>query len=40
MTGQQIGYVRIKTFDQNVDRQLDGLTLNKTFTDEASGKDP
>jgi DNA invertase Pin-like site-specific DNA recombinase len=39
MTGQRIGYVRVSTFDQNVDRQLEGLTLNKIFTDKASGKD-
>jgi DNA invertase Pin-like site-specific DNA recombinase len=39
MTGQRIGYVRVSTFDQNVDRQLDGLTLVKIFTDKASGKD-
>jgi DNA invertase Pin-like site-specific DNA recombinase len=39
MTGQRIGYVRVSTFDQNVDRQLEGLTLNKVFTDKASGKD-
>ncbi len=25
MKGQRIGYVRVSTFDQNVDRQLDGL---------------
>jgi DNA invertase Pin-like site-specific DNA recombinase len=39
MTGQRIGYVRVSTFDQNVDRQLEGLTLNRIFTDKASGKD-
>jgi DNA invertase Pin-like site-specific DNA recombinase len=39
MTGQRIGYVRVSTFDQNVDRQLDGLTLDKIFIDKASGKD-
>jgi DNA invertase Pin-like site-specific DNA recombinase len=39
MTGQRIGYVRVSTFDQNVDRQLDGISLDKIFTDKASGKD-
>lgn len=39
MTGQRIGYVRVSTFDQNPDRQLDDLKLNKVFTDKASGKD-
>jgi DNA invertase Pin-like site-specific DNA recombinase len=39
MTGQRIGYVRVSAFDQNVDRQLEGLALDKVFTDKASGKD-
>lgn len=39
MTGQRIGYVRVSTFDQNPDRQLDDLKLDKVFTDKASGKD-
>lgn len=37
--GQQVGYVRVSTLDQNAERQLEGLTLSKTFTDKASGKD-
>jgi predicted site-specific integrase-resolvase len=37
--GQRIGYVRVSTFDQNVDRQLEGQALDRTFTDKASGKD-
>ena len=37
--GQDIGYVRVSSIDQNVARQLDGVTLYKTFTDKASGKD-
>jgi len=37
--GQTVGYVRVSTTDQNTDRQLDGLTLDKVFTDKASGKD-
>jgi len=39
MKGQRIGYVRVSAFDQNVDRQLDGVTLDRVFTDKASGKD-
>ena len=39
MKGQRIGYVRVSTFDQNVDRQLEGQSLDRIFTDKASGKD-
>lgn len=39
MNGQRIGYIRVSTTDQNTDRQLDGLTLDRTYTDKASGKD-
>lgn len=38
-TGQRIGYVRVSSVDQNDARQLDGVALDKTFTDKASGKD-
>lgn len=38
MSGQNIGYVRVSTADQNTARQLDGVALNKTFTDRVSGK--
>lgn len=34
----QIGYVRVSTNNQNTDRQLDGVTLDKTFTEKQSGK--
>lgn len=37
--GQKIGYVRVSSVDQNDARQLDGLVLDKIFTDKASGKD-
>lgn len=37
--GQRIGYIRVSSFDQNADRQLDGLPFDKIFTDKASGKD-
>jgi DNA invertase Pin-like site-specific DNA recombinase len=39
MKGQRIGYVRVSTTDQNTDRQLEGVQLDRTFTDQASGKD-
>ncbi|MBQ3059541.1 MAG: recombinase family protein [Desulfovibrio sp.] len=39
MEGQNIGYIRVSTIDQNTERQLDGVTLDKTFTDTCSGKD-
>jgi DNA invertase Pin-like site-specific DNA recombinase len=38
-TGKSVGYVRVSSVDQNDARQLDGLLLDKTFTDKASGKD-
>lgn len=39
MKHQTVGYVRVSTVDQNCERQLDGLELDKVFTDKASGKD-
>lgn len=38
--GQRIGYVRVSTYEQNADRQLEGVELDRVFTDAASGKDP
>ena len=37
--GKRIGYVRVSSIDQNTARQLDGVQLDKVFTDKASGKD-
>ncbi|GAC68862.1 recombinase family protein [Gordonia soli] len=37
--GQTVGYTRVSTLDQNTARQLDGVVLDKVFTDKASGKD-
>lgn len=34
----RVGYQRVSTVDQNTDRQLEGVKLDKTFTDHASGK--
>ena len=39
MSGQRIGYIRVSTLDQHTERQLDGIQVDKTFTDKASGKD-
>ncbi len=38
MTGQKVGYQRVSTEDQNFDRQLEGLNLDKVFSDKMSGK--
>lgn len=37
-SGQHVGYVRVSTVEQNTARQLDGISLNKIFTDRISGK--
>ncbi len=39
MTGQRVGYIRVSTTDQNPERQLDGIALDRVFTDMASAKD-
>src|SRR5438309_12008898 len=39
MNEQRIGYVRVSSLDQNPDRQLENITVDRTFTDHASGKD-
>lgn len=39
MNGQRVGYVRVSSVDQNTERQLDGVALDRTFTDHVSGKD-
>ncbi|HBQ2075176.1 TPA: recombinase family protein, partial [Klebsiella pneumoniae] len=38
MTGQRIGYIRVSTFDQNPERQLEGVKVDRAFSDKASGK--
>ncbi|MBR2960533.1 MAG: recombinase family protein [Burkholderiaceae bacterium] len=35
---QKIGYVRVSTIDQNTDRQLADMELDRVFTEHASGK--
>jgi len=39
MKGQRIGYIRVSTFDQNPERQLEGVQVDRIFADKASGKD-
>ncbi len=33
-----IGYIRVSANNQNTDRQLDGIALEKVFTEKQSGK--
>ena len=37
MAGKNVGCIRVSTADQNTDRQLEGLELDKVFTDRCSG---
>ena len=39
MTGQRIGYIRVSSTDQNTQRQLEDVKVDRTFTDKISGKD-
>ena len=34
----QVGYVRVSTVDQNTDRQLDGIALDKVFEEKVSAR--
>ncbi len=36
--GQRVGYTRVSSLDQNTGRQLDGVALDRTITDNASGR--
>jgi len=38
MTGQRIGYIRVSSEDQNTERQLDGIQIDRPFIDKISGK--
>jgi DNA invertase Pin-like site-specific DNA recombinase len=38
MSGQRIGYVRVSSVDQNPDRQLEDVQLDRVFIDKVSGK--
>lgn len=35
--GKSVGYIRVSTVEQNTDRQLAGVKLDKVFTDKCSG---
>ena len=35
----RVGYRRVSTIDQNTERQLQGVSVNKVFEDHASGRD-
>jgi DNA invertase Pin-like site-specific DNA recombinase len=39
LQGHRIGYIRVSSFDQNPERQLEQVKVTKVFTDKASGKD-
>jgi DNA invertase Pin-like site-specific DNA recombinase len=39
LQGHRIGYIRVSSFDQNPERQLENVQVDKLFTDKASGKD-
>ena len=39
MKGQNVGYIRVSSVDQNTDRQLDGIKIDIMFEDHCSGKD-
>jgi len=39
MKGQKVGYKRVSTVDQNSERQLEGVELDRVFSEQASGKD-
>lgn len=36
MGGQRVGYIRVSSLDQATDRQLEGVAVNRTFTDRLS----
>lgn len=39
MAGHRIGYIRVSSLDQNPERQLEQVAVDRVFTDKASGKD-
>jgi DNA invertase Pin-like site-specific DNA recombinase len=39
LQGQRVGYIRVSSFDQNPERQLENVPVDRVFTDRASGKD-
>jgi len=39
MKTQRVGYIRVSTIEQNQQRQLEGIEIDRMFTEYASGKD-
>ena len=39
MRGQRVGYVRVSTLDQRTARKLEGVAVDRTFVERASGRD-
>jgi DNA invertase Pin-like site-specific DNA recombinase len=39
MTGARVGYIRVSSVEQNSERQLDGIAVDRVFEDRVSGKD-
>jgi len=39
MSGKRIGYIRVSTVEQNPERQLENINVDRIFSDKASGKD-
>ncbi len=39
MPGHRIGYIRVSSLNQNPERQLEAVPVDRIFTDKASGKD-
>lgn len=39
MKGMKVGYIRVSSAEQNTERQLENLQLDKVFIDKLSGKD-
>lgn len=39
MNGKVVGYIRVSSEDQNIDRQLEGVETDKLFIEKVSGKD-
>jgi len=39
LRGHRIGYIRVSSFDQNPERQLEQVQVDQVFIDKASGKD-
>lgn len=39
LKGHLVGYIRVSSEDQNPERQLEGLELDRAFIDKISGKD-